>query len=66
MGGPTSAIIIANVVLQLVGVVKGRSQFRSLMSPAEPHQEEGGLETVKQRRKGYLMKTVSLFSTHLL
>lgn len=48
MGGPTSAIIIANVVLQLVGVVKGRSQFRPLMSPAEPHLRvgSGGLETV--------------------
>lgn len=42
MGGPTSAIIIANAVLQLVGVVKGRSHVRSLLPPAELKQRGGG------------------------
>lgn len=42
MGGLTSAIIIANAVLQLVGVVKGRSHIRSLMLPAELNRGEGG------------------------
>ncbi len=49
MGGPTSAIIIANAVLQLVGVVKGRSHIRSLMPPAELNHREG--EEVRKRKR---------------
>lgn len=50
MGGPTSAIIIANAVLQLVGVVKGRSHIRSLMPPAELKLREEG-EAEEEKRK---------------
>lgn len=51
MGGPTSAIIIANAVLQLVGVVKGTSRIRSLMPPAELNQGGGGSEEEKERER---------------
>lgn len=59
MGGPASAIIIANPVLQLVGVVKGRSHIRSLMPPAELEQrEEEGVKTRKRERAGKPMRHV--------
>ena len=53
MGGSTSAIITANAVLQLVGVVGGRSHIRSLMPPAELNQREGeGMGRRQRERAG--------------
>lgn len=62
MGGPPSAIIIANAVLQLVGVVKGRSHIRPLMPPAGLNQIEGGGSLlVKHTDKTMALETSSLY-----
>lgn len=62
MGGPTSAIIIANPVLQLVG---GRSHIRSLMPPAELKQrEEEGVRMRKGERASEPGRYIRWFSVH--
>lgn len=52
MGGPTLAIIIANAVLQLVGVVKGKRLYiRSFMPPVKQNQRGRGGDLMRHLDK---------------